>query len=438
MAGKTKRGDDAPRLDSRSGRAALKARGAPYFVEISENACLGYRKGATRAVWLLRRWLGDRYEFEKIGFADDRAEADAERILSFNQARDRAVDMAKEAAKAAKGATPRRRSKPPPLTVSEAMADYLAFVDQERKSGAIARNYEKTSILPTLGAIPVRDLTTKTLRDWLRDLAERPRFTHGRKGEPSRLQPPATTDEERRRRKSSANRIFNVLRAALNYAFQNDEDGRVPSDAAWKKVKAFRDVDAPKVRWLSTDEMQRLVNASNEPFKSLVLAGLFSGCRYGELCRLVVGDFDPDSDTLLVRVSKSGKSRHVTLTKEASNFFRRLTKGRDAGELLLTNPNGKAWERGQQARPMKEACSQAHIAPAVGFHCLRHTFASHAVQHGVPLLIVAANLGHSTTKMCEKHYVHLSAEHVRKTIQDLAQPFGLVDDDSNVVTLARR
>jgi integrase len=69
---------------------------------------------------------------------------------------------------------------------------------------------------------------------------------------------------------------------------------------------------------------------------------------------------------------------------------------------------------------------------------LRHTFASHAVQHGVPLLIVAANLGHSTTKMCEKHYVHLSAEHVRKTIQDLAQPFGLVDDDSNVVTLARR
>jgi integrase len=435
MAGKVK----LVKIDTREGRAKLAARGQPYYVELLNGLHLGYRRGARRGVWVSRRWLGDKYQVETLdGVADDHEPADDKHVLSFDQARRAAIKMADEAAKTAKGHTRLRRSKAPPLTVAEAMSDYLAFVDRDRKSGAIARNYEKTSILPTLGAIPVRDLTTKTLRDWLRDLAERPRFTHGKKGEPSRLQPPATTDEERRRRKSSANRIFNVLRAALNYAFQNDEDGRVPSDAAWKRVKAFRDVDAPKVRWLSTEEMQRLVNASKEPFKSLVLAGLFSGCRYGELCRLVVGDFDPDSDTLLVRVSKSGKARHVTLTREASNFFRRLTKGRDAGELLLTNPNGKAWERGQQARPMKEACSQAHIAPAVGFHCLRHTFASHAVQHGVPLLIVAANLGHSTTKMCEKHYVHLSAEHVRKTIQDRAQPFGLVDDDSNVIPLARR
>jgi integrase len=438
MAGKVKSGDKAVKIDSPSARAKCAIRGAPYYVEVLSGLHLGYRKGARRGVWVSRRWLGDAYSVETIAIADDHEPANDERILTFDQARRRAMELAKEAQKTAKGLAPRRRSKAPPLTVAEAMADYLAFVDRDRKSGAIARNYEKTSILPTLGAIPVRDLTTKTLRDWLRDLAERPRFTHGRKGEPSRLQPAPTTDEERRRRKSSANRIFNVLRAALNYAFQNDEDGRVPSDAAWKKVKAFRDVDAPKVDWLSTDEMQRLVNASKEPFKSLVLAGLFSGCRYGELTRLTVSDFDPDSDTLLVRVSKSGKSRHVTLTREASNFFRRLTKGRDAGELLLNNPNGKAWERGQQARPMKEACQRAHIAPAVGFHCLRHTFASHAVQHGVPLLIVAANLGHSTTKMCEKHYVHLSAEHVRKTIQDRAQPFGLVDDDSNVVTLTRR
>jgi integrase len=48
------------------------------------------------------------------------------------------------------------------------------------------------------------------------------------------------------------------------------------------------------------------------------------------------------------------------------------------------------------------------IIPPINFHGLRHTWASLAVMNGMPLLVVAKNLGHSDTRMVEKHYGHLA------------------------------
>jgi len=43
----------------------------------------------------------------------------------------------------------------------------------------------------------------------------------------------------------------------------------------------------------------------------------------------------------------------------------------------------------------------ASISPAVSFHELRHSYPSQLIMGGVPLLVVANNLGHSDTRMCE-------------------------------------
>ena len=57
---------------------------------------------------------------------------------------------------------------------------------------------------------------------------------------------------------------------------------------------------------------------------------------------------------------------------------------------------------------MIEASARAKIKPRVSFHILRHCYASLAVMNGMPLMVVAKNLGHSDTRMVEKHYGHLS------------------------------
>jgi len=55
--------------------------------------------------------------------------------------------------------------------------------------------------------------------------------------------------------------------------------------------------------------------------------------------------------------------------------------------------------------------------PSVNFHILRHTHGSHLAMSGVPMGVVAAQLGHADTRMTEKHYAHLAPSYVAQAIR---------------------
>ena len=55
---------------------------------------------------------------------------------------------------------------------------------------------------------------------------------------------------------------------------------------------------------------------------------------------------------------------------------------------------------------------------------MRHTWASLAVMNGTPLMVVAKNLGHSDTRMVEKHYGHLAPSYIADAIRAGAPKFG--------------
>jgi integrase len=57
---------------------------------------------------------------------------------------------------------------------------------------------------------------------------------------------------------------------------------------------------------------------------------------------------------------------------------------------------------------------------------MRHTWASLSITAGIPLPVIAKNLGHSDTRMVEKHYGHIEESFVAKTIRDRAPRFGKV------------
>ena len=70
-----------------------------------------------------------------------------------------------------------------------------------------------------------------------------------------------------------------------------------------------------------------------------------------------------------------------------------------------------------QKRPLDEAGARAGITPAVTFHILRHTHGSHLAMNGVPIGVIAKQLGHADTRMTEKHYAHLAPSYVAQTIR---------------------
>ena len=160
-------------------------------------------------------------------------------------------------------------------------------------------------------------------------------------------------------------------------------------------------------------------------FRRLAQAALVTGARYGELAALRVADFNPDSGTVHVRTSKSGKGRHIVLNDEGAALFKSLAAGKPGDALLLVKADGSPWDKSHQARPMAEACNRAKITPTVSFHILRHTWASLAVMAGAPLMVVARNFGHADTRMVERHYGHLAPSYIADAIRAAAPKFDI-------------
>ena len=193
-------------------------------------------------------------------------------------------------------------------------------------------------------------------------------------------------------------------------------------------------MEEARARYLSVAEAQRLINSADIDFRPLVEAALQTGCRYGELTALQVADYNPDAGTIHIRRSKSGKARHVILTDEGSELFRRLCAGRLGSDTIFLRVDGGAWKASQQARPMLDACMRGKISPPVGIHQLRHTYASLSVMGGVPLVVVARNLGHVDTRMVEKFYGHLEDTYLANAIRAGAPRFNM-PETKKIVTI---
>src|SRR5262245_51481628 len=160
---------------------------------------------------------------------------------------------------------------------------------------------------------------------WHEGLATRPPRTRAGRGMPHRFRVDCDDPEYRRKRRATANKSLTLLKAALNHAWR---EGRVASDDAWRRVRPFAKVDAPRIRYLTIDEITRLINACSPDFRQLVQAGILTGCRYGEVVAMRCADYNPDAGSAYVQPGKAAKARHVTLSDEGRAFFAQATVGR--------------------------------------------------------------------------------------------------------------
>jgi integrase len=432
MAGKVQEA----RLDSVARRSRLKRGRQPHWRPLHRDpdrsviSHLGYQRWPEDKAgrWLLRQYRDGKYSATPLGEADDADEADGHRVLSYHQA---------EANALAQAGAPRSRSAR--LTVRQALEKYIEFKRSQGQLGAVAdvESRGRVYILPLLGNIAVADLTAERLRGWLATVAASPAMVRAKSNGKPNYKPEPVSEEDVRRRRASANRVLTMLKAALNYCY---DEGLTGANSAWgRRVRSFREVDVARVRYLTVAECKRLINACDAEFRPLVQAALFTGCRFGELCRLQVIDFDPDARTVAIRKSKTGKPRNIPLSDEGTAFFRRHCAGRAGNELILARDGGRPWRKSNQDGPLAQACDRARIKPAISFHCLRHTYASLAAMNGVPLSVIGHALGHAPgSKMVEKHYAHLAPSYEAEAIRNGAPRFGYKPDRKVVSFVKRR
>jgi integrase len=412
------------RLESPTARSRLASRRQPHWQSLVEDKTrrlhLGWQrdKAKLQGRWMLRRYLGHaHYTVQALGLANDGGvEADGKHTLTHAQAQAMALTIV---------ATADDTKNKGPLTVRAAWSSYIEAKRDKGQPTSEAISAGNTHILPALGDLVVANLDVKRLRQWHASVAKMPAQLRSRKGKPQ-YRPAPATDDERRARRATANRTLTYLKACLNLAYK---DGEVASRDAWDiKLEAFKKVDAARKRFLSIEEARRLVNAATPDFRPLVVAALETGCRYGELTRLKVHDFNIDAGTVHVQHSKSGEPRDVYLSAAGFAFFQRHCLGRGGHELMFVHADGTPWVKSDQGEPMQRAVERAQITPRISFHGLRHSWASLAVMNRMPLIVVARNLGHANTRMVEKHYGHLAKNYVSETVLAHAPDYGLAID----------
>lgn len=387
-------------IGTRETRLKQKA-GKLHWRGIHEGLALGYRRGKKGSgTWSARLKLADgTYALRALGAADDHATANGADVFTFAQAQKQAIAL-QDQAKRDEGIITR------PATVAEAAEKYVAWFRQNRKSVNETEHAINAHILPELGDRRISALKAHELRAWLENLAAQPaRLRGSRLGKKRKFKAAPKTADEKRARRSTANRILSVLKAILNRAFQN---GLVSDDSEWRKVLPFEKADEARIRFLSDAEGVRLVNACPSDLRSLVRAALLTGARAGELVALQARDVDLRAGRLYISESKSGRPRHIPLNPEGVTLFRDALTGKTGEQLVFTKANGEQWGKNHYVRPLLKACKVAKIKPAISFHELRHTYASHLAQAGVDLLTISKLLGHADTRITSRHYAHLA------------------------------
>ena len=371
-----------PSIDTKAKRERLSKRREPYWHKLILGGFLGYRVGATGGSWIARyRGEDGKQHYKSLTLPAhyalnefDCAVGEANKWFNMQQQGFRAK----------------------PGTVQEAADNYLEYLEQEKgqSSAKDARGRIKLHILPVFADTPLDKLKHQQIRKWVHSFVAE------------------GSNEEVRKSKATANRNLTILKAMLNLAYK---DGLVTSNRAWRAIDKFAKQDGARKDFLNSDQVKSLLDNSEGYFRDLLKAGILTGARYGELCKLRVSDLDKTNGLLNIPHGKT-EPRAFPLTHTTKAFFVKMAKNKLPDAPLLTRNGKDAWGHGDQSKLMREAVKKAELPDTVVFYTLRHSFIADVIDKNMNVFDIAKITG-TSTDMIDKHYGKLFKDRVVEVLE---------------------
>ncbi|MGB7848008.1 MAG: tyrosine-type recombinase/integrase [Candidatus Acidiferrum sp.] len=283
-----------------------------------------------------------------------------------------------------------------------------------KKSSMRIYSYQlEKHILPTLGEVPVRDLSVAHIEACLSRLKQKGHAT-------STLRSVRAT-------------FATVLRSAV-------KRGHVERNPAHGVV--IRDDDSKKEwRFYSADQVRMLLNALTEPCASVVAIAVLTGLRIGEILALRWKRIDLLGATLEVAENYSSGEFVSPKTKSSrrvipiSSALRRVLENQRAclnpaspDELVFQTPTGTPLsDKNLYNRELAPACDRIG-QPRVSWHSFRHTHQTLLHDSGASLKTSQELLGHSDLEATLNVYTHTVSDSQRNAVERVAGVlFGVSD-----------
>lgn len=171
----------------------------------------------------------------------------------------------------------------------------------------------------------------------------------------------------------------------------------------------------PKI--LSREELTDLFNACTNPKHRVMFRLMYSsGLRRGELIRLTPEDIDTKDGKCRVRIikGKGNKDRYTVLSKKVLEELREYYMTCRPKKFLF---NGRYKSQPMSSEGLRHALAaavkKAGIRKEVNMHILRHSFATHCIEHGMNIKTLQYLMGHSSvlTTMIYLHISQVPLEH---------------------------
>lgn len=206
-----------------------------------------------------------------------------------------------------------------------------------------------------------------------------------------------------------------ILRNALNVAIKEWE---------WVQNNPVSRISLPKdppgrVRFLTQEEIGRLIDCANNWFKPVIIVAVYTGLREGNIISLTWEKINLFKRSIVLSASemKNDESLCIPINDTLFETLKDLQKVRYLDSNLVFMRNGRPLYKKLIERALKKACKQARITD-FRFHDLRHTFASMLVESGVDLYTVQKLLGHKDGRMTQR-YAHLTQDKLIRAVKVL-------------------
>lgn len=296
------------------------------------------------------------------------------------------------------------------MKVQDWTNEWLAVYVKNRVKGRTYQKYRQvlaSHILPTLGDMEISDVNTHDIQQLIY--------------------------VELMGNKGLAGNTINIVLAILKSIFASAEDAELIIKNPCDRVKRVN-VEEKNVVAFTVREQHKIeygVRHDGRLRMNGILISLYTGLRLGELLALTWDDVDFLRNTLTINKTKASRSEEGFTSPKTKSSMRTLPIPPNVLPLLklMKKCSTSKWVIEYNGKPINERGYQAlferlqrrlGISPR-GFHALRHTFATRAMECGTDCKTLSELMGHSNAMITVNRYAHSMMDTKRKAINKIAR-----------------